>query len=186
MYGKIFRQIYNSSIANNWKTRVVFMDLIVMADSDGVVDMTPESIAATTRYPIEMVKDAIKELEAPDPESRTCLQEGKRIIRLDNKRSWGWQIVNYNVYRSLHCEFDRKTYLRNYMRQYRKRSKKGSVNTVNKKVLSVNNSPYSYTYTSSTQKGGVGGKHEVTTAIHVAGAVIAPFGSFNYLKFDTN
>jgi len=156
MYGKVFKQIFDSSIANNWKTRLVFMDMIVLADSDGVVDMTHESIAARGRYPLEFVLEAIKELEEPDPKSRTCLHDGKRLLRLDEKRCWGWQIVNYIQYRETHCEKSRKEYIRNYMRKYRKTGKQSNVNDVNKNSLPSLPSPSPCTSLSSV-KGGTGG-----------------------------
>ena len=108
MDAKLFKQIYDSSIADDWEVRVVFEDLIILADSDGVVDMTPESISARTRVPQEIVNRALAKLQDPDPKSRTPDHEGRRIILLDEHRAWGWMIVNYETYRKIHCESDRR------------------------------------------------------------------------------
>ena len=99
MFAKIFAQIFDSSIAEDWQTRVVFQDMLILADKDGVVDMTPTSIARRTNVPLETVLAAIPKLEAPDHSSRTPDQDGRRIARLDAHRDWGWQIVNYAKYR---------------------------------------------------------------------------------------
>ena len=96
---KIFEQIYDSSIAEDWQTRVVFQDMLVLADKNGIVDRTPEAIARRTNIPLEMVRAAIPKLEAPDMSSRTPDHDGRRIVRLDEHRDWGWRIVNFQKYR---------------------------------------------------------------------------------------
>ncbi len=108
MFGKIFDQIYDSSIAEDWTVRVVFQDFIVLADVNGVVDKTPEAISRRTNVPIETVKRAIAILEAPDPLSRTPEEGGARIKRLDAHREWGWWIVNYARFRDTASEQQRR------------------------------------------------------------------------------
>lgn len=99
LFAKIFQSIYDSSIADDWRTRIVFQDMIVLANEKGVLDMTPESFARRTNIPLDIVKEAIPKLESPDPTSRTPDHEGRRILRLDSHRPWGWQIVNFGRYR---------------------------------------------------------------------------------------
>jgi regulator of replication initiation timing len=99
MFAKIFEQIYDSSIAEDWKTRIVFQDFLIMADKHGIVDKTLEAIARRTNLPLEMVQEAIPKLEAPDPASRTPDADGRRIERLDKHRNWGWRIINFEKYR---------------------------------------------------------------------------------------
>jgi hypothetical protein len=101
MFGKIFTQIFDSSLADNPQTRWVFMDLLVLADQNGVVDMTHEAIARRTNVPIKIVRGAVKELESADPRSRSSEYEGMRLKRLDAHRDWGWVIVNYQKYRAI-------------------------------------------------------------------------------------
>lgn len=119
MFAKVYNQIFASSIAENYTTRHVFMDLLVLADSEGVVDMTMGAIARTTNVPLEVVKRAIQELSEPDTESRSAGEDGRRIALLDSHRDWGWRIINYAHYRSLRDEEARRSYNRNYMRKYR-------------------------------------------------------------------
>ena len=101
MFVKVFSQIFDSSIAENYLTRLVFTDLLTLADLNGVVDMTHESISRRTNVPIETVRAAISELEKPDPRSRTPDCEGRRIKRLDEHRDWGWFVVNYGNFRKI-------------------------------------------------------------------------------------
>lgn len=108
MYAKVFAQIFDSSIADDYQLRHFFMDLLVLADLNGVVDMTQSAIAARTRMPLDTVKDLLAKLEAPDPESRTTTAQGARIAKLDEHRSWGWFIVNYDKFRKTASEEQRR------------------------------------------------------------------------------
>jgi hypothetical protein len=120
VFAKIFAQIFDSSIAADHVVRHVFMDLIVLADRDGVVDMTLDAISRRTNVPEDIVAHAIAELMKPDKKSRSHEESGKRLVPLDSHRDWGWQIVNFEHYRAIRDEESRKTYFRDYKRQYRK------------------------------------------------------------------
>ena len=114
MFAKIFAQIFDSSIAEDWQTRLVFEDFLKLADINGVVDMTREAIARRTNVPLDIINRGITELEKPDARSRNPDHNGVRIIRLDDHRDWGWHIVNYMHYRGIASEDQRreKTLLR--------------------------------------------------------------------------
>jgi len=99
------------------------MQFIILANKDGIVDMTPTAISRRTGIPIEHIKAGIEILESDDPHSRTADHNGKRIILLDDERLWGWYIVNHQKYREIRDEEDRKEYMRNYMRERREKEK---------------------------------------------------------------
>jgi hypothetical protein len=101
VFAKVFSQIYDSSIVENADLRFTFMDLLVLADQNGVVDMTHEAIARRTNRPIELIRKTISELEEGDPRSRSPKFKGARIKRLDSHRDWGWMIVNYARFRKI-------------------------------------------------------------------------------------
>lgn len=130
MFAKIFSQIFDSSIANNHKHRHVFMDLLVLADSDGVIDMTEEAVSRRTNVPLEDVKAAIEYLSSPDTRSNSPNDEGRRLLPVDERKPWGWQIVNYHHYRAIRDEATRREYFREYRRAERekKREKKAPKN----------------------------------------------------------
>ncbi len=71
MFAKVFEQIFTSSISRNHVVRHVFMDLLVLADRDGNVDMTLDAIARVTNVPLETVTYAVGELAKPDEDSRS-------------------------------------------------------------------------------------------------------------------
>lgn len=138
MYAKVFTQIYDSSIADDWQVRVVFEDFLILGFPDGIVDMTLEAVSARTRIPIEIVSRAVKALEQPDPKSRTPDHEGRRLVLLDNHRDWGWFIVNYEKYKAIKREFDKKSYMRKFMQDKRERERKTKCLTEANRSLTSN------------------------------------------------
>lgn len=122
MYAKIFTQIFDSSIAENYEVRHVFEDMLKLADRDGAVDMTMEAISRRTNVPLEKVQFGISELLKPDPKSRSGQSGGRRIIPIDSHRDWGWLIVNYQHYRDLQDEEARRSYFRDAKRRERSKT----------------------------------------------------------------
>jgi len=119
MFVKIFAQIFDSSISEDYLTRLVFMDLLVLADAKGTVDMTVGAISRRTNVPLDIVSRAIRQLSEPDPTSRSETHEGRRLVPLDSHRDWGWEIVNYQKYREILDEEGRRSYWREYSRKRR-------------------------------------------------------------------
>lgn len=132
MYVKVFPSMYDGTLATHgpWQALVTFQQMLVLADPQGIVDMTPEVIAARTTIPLEIIRIGVAALEEPDPESRSAEMEGRRIVRLADHRSWGWQIVNYLQYRAIRDEQHRRDYMREYRRRRRAAGK--DVNNMNK------------------------------------------------------
>lgn len=124
MFAKVFGQIFDSSIAEDYNCRRMFIDLLVLADSDGVVDMTQEAISRRTNVPIEQVCKYIDQLQQPDLLSRSKKENGRRLIAIDPERGWGWQVVNYRHYRQIRDEEARRSYFRDAKRKQRKKSVK--------------------------------------------------------------
>jgi len=123
MYGKIFTSIYDGSLAcGNWKALVTFQQLIILADQDGVVDLTDIAIHRRTTIPLDIIKEGVSELSKPDPDSRSKTEDGRRIVKLDEDRGWGWVIVNYEFYKKLATASERRE--QNKLSQQRSRYKR--------------------------------------------------------------
>lgn len=124
MYAKIFRQMYDGTLATNgpWEALVTFQQMLVLANDQGEVDMTPASISRITTVPLEIIERGIDALSKPDPESRTPDHDGRRIMLLSDGRSWGWKIVNYEKYRMIQKEAERRDYHRAYYHAKRKKT----------------------------------------------------------------
>ena len=123
MFAKVFYQIFESSISDDYLVRHVFMDLLVLSDEEGVIDKTTRAISRITNVPLEIVEMAIAKLAAPDLDSRTPDEDGRRIVLIDENRNWGWRIVNYTKYRSIRDEEARRIANRSYKREQRARER---------------------------------------------------------------
>lgn len=131
MYGKLFSQMYDGTLATKgpWQALVTFQQLIILANKDGEVDMTPEAIARRTTIPFDVIETGILRLLEPDPQSRSPGEDGRRIVPLSDNRGWGWRIVNYDHYRKIRSEEERREYHRTYMRNRRAVNRKVKVST---------------------------------------------------------
>lgn len=125
MYAKVFTQIFDSSIAENYRHRHVFEDLLKLADKTGCVDMTVEAVARRSNVPLDEVREAIVALMSPDDKSRSKEHEGKRLIPIDSRRDWGWIIVNYAHYRAIQDEESRRASWRDAKAKQRSKPKNG-------------------------------------------------------------
>ena len=98
-YTPVFDSVFHGTLCGRWPTLPVWLTILPMADKNGHIDMTYTAMSALTGWPIDLLKQAIAELMAPDPESRTDANEGRRLELLDPHRSWGWRVVNHEKYR---------------------------------------------------------------------------------------
>lgn len=127
MYVKLFSSIYQGTLRGNSDGLLVFTNLLAHADRDGVADIHPRAIGEETGLPIDRVKDALLMLESPDDESRSPEEQGRRIVRIDEHRAWGWQVVNYAKYREIRNDEDRREQNREAQKRWRDKHKSASV-----------------------------------------------------------
>ena len=123
IYAKLFASLYQGTLRGQTDEILVFTNLLAHCDSTGCVDKHPKAISEETGLSISRVQDALFFLESPDPESRSPEEEGRRIIRLDEHRSWGWRIVNHGKYRSIRSEEDRREQNRLAQERWRNKNK---------------------------------------------------------------
>ncbi len=121
MYAKLFASLYQGTLRGCADEILVFTNLLAHADSFGMVDKHWRAIAEETGISRERVEKAIANLEASDPDSRSPEEEGRRIVKMDEHRVWGWRIVNYGKYRSIRSEDDRREQNRKAQERWRER-----------------------------------------------------------------
>lgn len=112
MFTKIFQSIYDGSLRKDWKALVTFQQMLVLADREGYVDMTPDAITSRTTIPREIIDHGLRELSEPDKESRSQEFDGRRLVLINPVRSWGWIIVNFRDYRDIVSQDDLRAYWR--------------------------------------------------------------------------
>lgn len=119
MYAKVFTQMLDGSIVEEpIGLRWLWVCLLMLADEDGTIEMTPAAIARRINMPLAEVESGLERLCSPDPQSRTTTDEGRRLRAIPGK-PWGWTLVNHAKYRGMRSANDRREYMRGYMRQYR-------------------------------------------------------------------
>lgn len=100
------------------ETRWTFITCCLMADWYGDFISTPAGIARAGNLPVDAVLAALETLQAPDPDTTTPDDDGRRVISLGNNK---WHVVNVLKYR-LSGDMD-KVREQNRNRQARYRSK---------------------------------------------------------------
>ena len=123
MYGKLFASMYDGTLYGQWQAIVTLQQMVILADEDGVVDITPPALAAKTSIPLEIIEKGLEQLSQPDKYSRSAAEDGRRIVLVDEDRPWGWSIVNYRHYRNLASREDKKRKDRERIAEKRNESK---------------------------------------------------------------
>lgn len=112
MYGKIFEDLFCSTLMDyGGDTAYVFMAMIVLSDERGIIKHTDNSLARLICKPIEVVREAIRNLETQDQRSNVKAYEGRRIVplyELMDDETRGWLVVNKEIYRDRGSREDKK------------------------------------------------------------------------------
>jgi hypothetical protein len=108
MYVKLFASMYQGTLRGKSDEILVFTNLLAHCDQHGYVDKHWRAIAEETGISEDRVRAAVVALESPDSDSRSKEMNGCRLIRIDDHRAWGWQVVNYGKYRNIRNEEDRR------------------------------------------------------------------------------
>jgi hypothetical protein len=104
-YTKLASSILTSTIwVEDADTRIVWITLLALANKDGEVEGSVPGLASIARVPVDVCREAIEKFMAPDPDSRTKDDEGRRIEEMDG----GWVLLNHGKYRERASDDDRK------------------------------------------------------------------------------
>lgn len=120
-YTKLFGSILRSTV---WKTpphvRLVWITMLALADRDGIVDSSVPGLADAAGVERTQCDQALALFLAPDPDSRTPDNEGRRIEKVDG----GWRVLNHGKYADKLSVEDRRS--RDAERQKRCRERRVS------------------------------------------------------------
>jgi hypothetical protein len=86
MYGKLFSSMYEGTLYGQWQAIVTLQQLVILADADGVVDMTPPAIAARTSIPLDIIEAGLKQLSEADRYSRLANRQLREVPRHAQRR----------------------------------------------------------------------------------------------------
>ena len=117
-FTKLFSDIICSSIWNeDDKTRIVWITLLAIKGPNHVARATVGALAHQARVSVEDCRTAIDKLCSPDPDGLDQPHEGRRIMPVEH----GWLVLNGEAYRLRRDGEDRKQYMAQYMRDYRRK-----------------------------------------------------------------
>lgn len=120
MYGKLFASTFTGSMMGaGADTFAVWGYVIANADGRGFVELNPKLLAAVIGSTTQAMAAAIATLTAPDPNSRTKDEDGRRIIR---EGTFIYRIVNHAKHRGMRDEDERRESQRTWVRGKRAKS----------------------------------------------------------------
>ena len=97
-FTKLDEKILQSSImAEDPSTFKVWITMLASCERNGIAYVSPVYLSTICHLSIKRIRKAIEKLEAPDENSRSTSDDGRRIRRVDG----GYEIINYLIYRDL-------------------------------------------------------------------------------------
>ena len=73
----------------------VWIALLALADQNGIAHTAAPALAHLCMIPLDRMREILRILESPDEDSRSDVEEGRRILKLEG----GWWLVNHASYR---------------------------------------------------------------------------------------
>jgi hypothetical protein len=128
MYGKSFDSKYTGSMVGKGFASFALLDYVIAnmkpdATVGFQVDLNSKILSTVFGEPEESVVRAIEFLCAPDPESRTPDEEGRRLVKVG---TFSYRVVNGVKYDKIRNEEDRREQNRLAQQRHREKVKKPS------------------------------------------------------------
>lgn len=98
-YTPVFDTMLTGTLYGRWPHTGIWACLLSRASREGLIDETPQALAAAIGVPVETLTTCIRDFMDPDPDSRSQENDGRRLALIDERRSWGWKIINHGKYR---------------------------------------------------------------------------------------
>jgi len=146
-YGKIFESLYTGSmVGSGLNVFALWAYCIANAKPPGSIELNPKILATTFGCTVTEVEDAIAKLCQPDPQSRTDIEEGRRLVQ---EGQFLYVMPTWPKYNAIRNEVDRRLQNRESQRRWRERKKGPSVRKVSRRKPSPSSSSSTSTSPSS-------------------------------------
>jgi hypothetical protein len=130
-YTKLANSILTSTLwVEEDHTRIAWIAMLALADKNGEVSGSIPGLASIARIPVDSCRAAIAKLLAPDPDSRTKDDEGRRIQEIDG----GWLLLNHSKYRELASDDERKRKAAERQQRARDKAKRNPVTPSSRQI----------------------------------------------------
>lgn len=125
MYGKLFASLYTGSMIGAGPVPFALMPYVISnAKPDkklgGYVELNPVLLATIFGTSVKEIEQGIEFLCQPDPRSRTPDEGGRRLIKLGQ---FDYRVVNFEKYRAIKNEEDRREQNRVAQEKHRQKLK---------------------------------------------------------------
>lgn len=98
-YVPLYDTMLSGTLYGRWPHTGIWACLLSRVSREGVIDETPQSLAAAIGVPIDTLVTCINDFMQPDPDSRSPEHEGRRLALISAHRTWGWRVLNHGKYR---------------------------------------------------------------------------------------
>ena len=106
MYGKLFKSLYDGSMMGaGLNVHALWPYVIANKDEEGFLEINPKLVAFKLGGTIQDITSALEYLMAPDPESRSKHEGGRRLLQIEDHLYW---VVNHKSYDEIRRIEDRK------------------------------------------------------------------------------
>lgn len=120
MYGRSFESKYTGSLVGAGCNVFAVWDYVLTMTHRGYIDLNPKLLAAILGGDEPEIVAAIDFLCAPDPDSRSSREEGRRMVK---EGKFQYRVVNWEEYQGISNAEDLKEYNRRKQAEYRARKK---------------------------------------------------------------
>lgn len=125
MFGKHFSSMYTGSMVGSGACVFAVWGYAIAHAIDSRVELNPKLLACVIGEPEEAIREAITKLEQPDAESRSKVNDGKRLIR---EGQFQYYIPTWSKYAAIRNEMERREYNRQKKREEREKKRSLTVN----------------------------------------------------------
>lgn len=119
-YGKFWASCFQGSMLGAGSDVFAIWGYVIANTIKGTVELNPAYLAAIIGMPKERVQKAIDYLCAPDSNSRSSDEEGRRLVK---EGQFLYRMVNHYVYRDMKDEDELREYNRMKKRESRERNR---------------------------------------------------------------
>lgn len=125
MYGKIFESLFQGSMVGKGALWFAVWSYVIATqrpdrEVGSQVHINPKLLAAILGEPEMAVREVVEELCAPDAESTTKDEDGRRLVRMGE---FSYRVVNGAKYRAIRDEAMRRVQNREAQRKLREKAK---------------------------------------------------------------
>lgn len=120
MFGKSYESMYEGSMIGSGIHVFAVWNYIITKARGGAVEINPKLLAFTLGGEEREILDALDFLQRPDPNSRSKLEDGRRIIK---EGQFQYRLVNWEFYQRIRNEEDKREYNRTKQAEYRAKAR---------------------------------------------------------------